>query len=128
VALVAFVHIIVERIFESDSIVLLSSLDSNSESSNNRFVCSPRVRNKASSVKEAWSNNIVFEVFLNSALFEMPPNDFNVRVSIISDLEKVKSIIVPVVTLSNIAIVEVIVDIVVIPKIIGRVDPTSRHQ
>ena len=128
VALVAFVHVIMKRIFESDSIVLLSSLDSNCESSNDRFVISPRVRNKASSIEEAWSDNIGFEIFFNSALFEMPSNDFNVGVSIISDLEKVKPIIVPVVALSNITIIEVIVDIIVVTEVIGGVNPSSWHQ
>jgi len=125
VSFVAFVHVIMEGIFESDSVVFLSSLDFNSESSNNRFVCSPRVGNKTSSVKQAWPHNIGFEVFLNSALFEMPSNDFNVGVSIISDLEKVKSIIVPVVPLGNKPIIEVIVDIVVMAEVVGGVYPSS---
>ena len=55
----------------------------------------------------------------------MPSNDFNVGVSIISDLEKVKPIIVPVVALSNIAIIEVIVDIIVVTEVIGGVNPSS---
>ncbi len=128
VSFVAFIDVIMERIFKSNSVVLLSTLDSNCESSNDRFIWSPRIRNETSSVEQSGPNDISFEVLFNSALFEMPSNNFDVRVSIISDLEEVKAIIVPVVALGNKAIIEVVVYIVVMTKVIGWINPSSWHQ
>ena len=58
----------------------------------------------------------------------MPPNNLDVGVGIISDLEEVKAVVVPVVALSNIAVIEVIVHVVVVTEVVGRVDPAALHQ
>ena len=58
----------------------------------------------------------------------MPPNNLDVGVGIISDLEEVKAVVVPVVALSNIAVIEVVVYVVVMTKVIGRVYPRIQHQ
>lgn len=41
VALVSFVDVIMEGVFEGDSVVLIGSLNFNDESTDNRFVSSP---------------------------------------------------------------------------------------
>jgi hypothetical protein len=87
VSLIAFVDVIVEWIFKRNSVVLLSTLYSDGECSNDGFVCSPGIGYKSSSIEESRSNNISFEVFLNSTFFEMPSYNLNIGVSIISNLE-----------------------------------------
>lgn len=58
----------------------------------------------------------------------MPPNDFDVVVGIVSDFELVEAIAVPVVALSDIPVVEVIVNVVVVSEVIGGIEPEFRHQ
>ena len=124
---VAFVDVVVEWVFECDGVGLLCSLDSNNKCSDDGFIVSPGVGNQSSSIEESWSDNISFKVFLNSSLFHVPTNNFEIAVSIISDLDLMESVVVPVVTLIDISVIEVVVDVVVMSEVVGGVYPGFRH-
>eukprot|EP00178_Gracilaria_changii_P008443 TRINITY_DN2567_c0_g1_i1.p1 TRINITY_DN2567_c0_g1~~TRINITY_DN2567_c0_g1_i1.p1 ORF type:complete len:116 (-),score=11.96 TRINITY_DN2567_c0_g1_i1:2-349(-) len=112
-----------EGIFKSDGVALLTSFNTNNKCSDDRFVGSPSVRDESGGIEKSWSDDIGFEVFLNSSLFHVPSNDFEITVSIISDFDLMESIVVPVITLIDITIVEVIVNIVVVSEVIGWINP-----
>ena len=122
-SLVASVDIVMEGIFEGNGVVLLSSLNFHNEGTNNRLVGSPGVRDKPGSVEESWPDNVGLEVLLDSSFLHFPGNNLNVAISIISDLKLVESVTVPVVTLSDIPVVEVVVNVVVVTKVIGGRKP-----
>ncbi len=125
---ISFIDIIMEGIFKWKSESLISSLDFNSNSTNNGFIWSPWVWNKSSSVEKSWSNNVSFEILFNSTLFHVPSNNFDWWLWIISDLNLMKSIIGPVVTLFNISWIKVIMGIVVISKVICWVNIWWSHK
>lgn len=80
VALVSFVHIIMERILKGNGVELAGALNFHSQGSDDGFVGPPRVGHQSSSVEESRSDNIGFEVFLNSSFFKTPANNLNVGV------------------------------------------------
>ena len=123
---VSSVHIVMEWIFKSHSVVLVALLDN--KSSLHWFVTSPGVGDKSGGIEESRSYNISFEVFLNSSLNHFPANDLNVVISIVFDFKLVESITVPVVALSNISVVEVVVNVVVMTKVVGLREPEIWHE
>ena len=123
--LVASVDVVMEGVFEGNGVVLLSSLDSHNEGTNNGLVGSPGVGDKPGSVEESWPDNVGLEVLLDSSFLHLPANNLNVAISIISDLKLVESVTVPVVALGNVPVVEVVVDIVVVTKVIGGREPKT---
>ncbi len=125
---ISFIDIIMEWIFKWKSESLISSLDFNGNSTNNGFIWSPWVWNKSSSVEKSWSNNVSFEILFNSTLFHVPSNNFDWWLWIVSDLNLMKSIISPVVTLFNISWIKVIMGIVVISKVICWVNIWWSHK
>ena len=127
-SLVSPVDIVVEGVFEGDSVVLLGALDSNNKGSDDGFVGSPGVRDKSGGVEESGPDDVGLEVLLDSSLLHVPADDFEVAVSVVSDLDHVEAVAVPVVALVDVAVVEVVVDVVVVAKVVGGVDPASRHQ
>ncbi len=58
----------------------------------------------------------------------MPANNFEVGVGVVSDLEEVEAVVVPVVALGDIAVIEVVVHVVVVAEVVGGVDPAALHQ
>ena len=118
-SLVASVDVIMEGVFEGDGVVLLSSLDSHDEGTNNGLVGSPGVGDKPGSVEESWPDYIGLEVLLDSSFLHFPGNNLNVGISIILDLKLVESVTVPVVALGDVPVVEVVVDVVVVTKVVG---------
>lgn len=83
---ITFVYVIMEWIFKWKGIGLIGSLDSNSYSTNNSFIWSPRVRNKSSSIEQSWSNDVGFEILLNSTLFHVPSDNFDWCIRLVSYL------------------------------------------
>ena len=127
-SLVASIDIVMEGVFEGKSVELLGSLNLNGEGSNNRLVGSPGVGNKPGGVEKSGSDNVGLEVFLDSAFLHLPANDLNVAVSIVLDLNLMESVAVPVVTLVDETVIEVVMNIVVMSEVVGRVDPRGFHQ
>lgn len=120
-------NIIVEGILKSQGEFFISSLDSNSQGSKDRSVASPWVGNKSCCIEQSGPNNIGLEIFLDSALFDSPAKNLNVGIGVVSNFDLVKSITIPVVTLSDVTIVEVEVHVVVVSKIVGGVDIRFVH-
>ena len=123
---VSSVDIVMERVFEGDSVEL--SLGFDNESTNNRLIGSPGVGDKPGSVEKSRSDNVGFEVFFDSAFLHFPADDLNVGVSIVFDLDLMETVAVPVVTLSDISVVEVVVNVVVMSEVVGGVDPGALHS
>lgn len=125
VALVSLVHVIMERILEGNRVELVCSLNLHSQGTNDGLVSPPGVRHQSSSVEKSRPDNVGLEVLLNSSLFESPPDDLNVGVRIIDDLQLMKAIAAPIVALSDRPTVEVEVGVVMIAEVIGWVDVAS---
>ena len=124
---ISFVDIIMKWIFEGKSECFISSLDFECDSSNDGFVWSPWVGNKSSSIEKSWSNDIGFEILLNSSFFHMPTNNFDWRLGFVFKLNLMKSIISPVITLINISWVEVIMNIMLISKVVCWINISGSH-
>ena len=127
VTFISLVDVIVERIFERQSKGLVSTLNSDGNSTNNGFVWSPGVGDKSGSVEESWSDDVGFEIFLDSALFHVPSNNFDGGIRIVSDLDLVETKVSPVVALFDVSWIEVIVGVVVFTKIVGWVNVSRSH-
>jgi len=123
----SLIHIVMEGVFKSKRIFLTSSLYSDSQCSHNGSVVSPRVRYQSSSIEKSWSNNSGFEVLLNSAFLNSPVNDLDIRIWVVSNLNLMKSIAIPVVALSDVSVVEIEVCVVVVSEVIGGIDIRSEH-
>lgn len=127
VSLVALMNIIMERIFKSKSEKLVSSLEFKCYGTNYGFVGTPRAGDTTSGVEESWTNFFNFKIFLKSALFHVPSDDFNNIVRLISNLNLVESISIPVVSLSDIATIEIVLCVVVMTKVVGWIDERTSH-
>lgn len=127
VSFIALMNIIMERIFKSKSEKLVSSLEFKCYSTNNGFVGTPAAWDATSGVEEPWTNFFNFKIFLKSALFHMPSDNFNNIIRLISNLNLVETISIPVVSLSDIATIEIVLGIVVMTKVIGWIDKRTSH-
>lgn len=125
---VSLVNVIVEWILEWHSVCFVSSLNFYRYSTNDGFVWSPWAWDKSSSVEKSWSDDVSFEVLLNSSLFHVPSDNFDWCFGIISDLDLVKSVTTPVVTLLNISVVKVVVDVVMVTKVVCWIDIRSHFR
>lgn len=126
-AFVSGVNVIMERIFESKSEELVGSFVFEGDCSDDGFICSPRVRHKPGSIEESWSNFTNLEIFLNSALLDMPADKLNNFIRLIPNFYLMEPIAIPIVSLGNISAVEVVLDIIVMAKVVGRIDESSSH-
>lgn len=57
----------------------------------------------------------------------MPADNFNNLIGLISNFDLMESISIPVIALSDISAVEIVLNIVVMPKVIGGIDEGSPH-
>lgn len=80
---------------------------------------------KTSSVEKSWPDFTDSKIFLDSALLEVPPDNFYNLIGFVFDFDLVESIAGPVVTLGDILGVEIVLDIVLMPEIVGRIDIRS---
>lgn len=126
-SLVSVVHVVMERIFKSKGKELVSSLEFECDSSNDGSISSPAHWDASSSVEESWSNFISFEVFLKATLLHVPSDNFNNIIGFISDFNLMESITIPVVTLIDIAAVEIVLCVVVVTEVIGGIDESTPH-
>lgn len=126
-SLISLVNVIMERIFESKGEKLVSSFKFKSYSTNNSFIGSPAAWYATSGVEESWANLFDFKIFFESSLFHVPSNNFNNIIRLVSNLNLVETISIPVVTLSDIAAIEIVLCIVVVTKIICRIDERISH-
>ena len=120
-SLIASMDIVVEGVFEGNCVALLSPLNLDGEGSNNRLEGSPGVRDKSGGVEKSGSDNVGLEVLLDSALLHLPANDLNVAFSVVLDLNLMESVAVPVVTLGDETVIEIVVDVVVVAEVVGGV-------
>lgn len=127
VSLIALMNIIMERIFKSKSEKLVSSFEFKCYGTNNSFVGTPWAGNTTSGVEEPWTNFFNFKIFFKSALFHVPSDNFNNIVRLISNLNLMETISIPVVSLSNISTIEIVLCVVVMTKVIGWIDERISH-
>lgn len=129
VSFVSAMDIVMEWILESKSKELVSSLEFESDSSNNCSVCSPTHWDASSSIEESWTNLSSFEVFFKSSFFHVPSDNFNNIIRFISDFNLMETIAIPIVSLGNISAVEVVLCVVVMPKVVGWINEwASNHS
>lgn len=57
----------------------------------------------------------------------MPPDNFDGIIRLVSDLNLMKSIPIPVVSLTHISAVEIVLGIVVMAEIVGGIDEGASH-
>ena len=57
----------------------------------------------------------------------MPPHNFDGIIRLVSDLNLMKSIPIPVVSLTHISAVEIVLGIVVMAEIVGGIDEGASH-
>ena len=57
----------------------------------------------------------------------MPPDNFDGIIRLVSDLNLMKSIPVPVVSLTHISAIEIVLGIVVMAEIVGGIDEGASH-
>lgn len=126
-SLKSFVNVIMEWIFKSECVFLSGSLDSDSQSTDDGSVASPWIRNKSGSIEKSRSNNISFKILFYSTLLDGPIKNLDIRICVISDLNLMKSIAIPVVALSDVAVVEIEVSVVVISEVVRGIDIRSGH-
>lgn len=123
VTLVALADVIVEGVFESNSEELVGSLDLKDDCSNDGIIFGPAHWDNSSSVKETWSDDVLTEVLLESALSDVPANNFDVFVGhVVPNLNNMESVVVVVVTLESIALIMVKMDIVMSAKLVWWID------
>lgn len=125
VSLVSLVDVVMEGVFKGDGEVLLSALDLDDECPNNGSEVAPGVWDGSGGVEESGSDDVGFEVLFDSAFFEFPPYDFKIGIGIISNLDLMESVVGPVVTLGDVSIVEVVMDVVVVTEVVGRIYPVT---
>jgi hypothetical protein len=106
---------------------LVSSLEFESNCSDDCSVCTPTHWNTPCSVEKSWAYLIGFEIFLDSSFFHVPADNFNDIISLVSDFNLMESISIPVVTLIDVPAVEVVLDIVVMTKVICGVYKAVSH-
>lgn len=114
-----------ERIFECQSEEIISSLELEGNWTLDDVAGSIAGGDKTSSVEKSWSDFIDSKIFLDSALLEVPPDNFYNLIGFVFDFDLVESIAGPVVTLGDIPGVEIVLDIVLMPEIVGRIDIRS---
>lgn len=127
VALVPFVDVVVERILKRKSVEIVGAFDFNGNGTDDGFIWAPGVGDESGGVEESRSDDISFEILLDSALFHVPSNNFDIGVRFVSDLDLVETVVSPVVALLNVPGVEVVVDVVVVTKIVGWVEVCGSH-
>lgn len=127
VSFIAAVNVIMEWVFKSKSKELVGAFEFKSDSSNDCSVCSPAHWDATGGVEKSWTNFSSFEIFLESSLFHVPSDDFNNVIRLVSDFDLMKTITIPVVSLSDVPAVEVVLGVVVVPKVVGRVDESASH-
>lgn len=127
-SLISLVNIIMERIFESKGKELVCSFKFKCYSTNNSFISSPAAWYTTGCVEESWSNLFNFKIFLKSSLFHVPSNNFNNIIRLVSNFNLVETITIPVVTLSYISTIEIVLCVVVVAKVIGRIEKSTSHS
>lgn len=73
------------------------------------------------SVEKSRFNLSNSEIFLNSSLDQVPADDFNNVLGFVDDFDLMESKVCPVVSLSDVGLVEVVTDVVVATKVVGGV-------
>lgn len=106
---------------------MTSSFELKSNSPNNSTIGTPTHRHTTSSIEQSRPNLISLEIFLNSTFLHMPSNNFNNIIRLILNLNLMKSISIPIVSLIHISAVEVVLNIVVISEIVCWVDESISH-
>lgn len=122
------VNIVMEWIFKCESEELVCSLEFEGDSTNDSFVGSPAQWYTSGSIEKSWSNFSGFEIFLKSSFFQMPSNNLNNIFRLIPNFNLMESITIPVVSLVNIAAVKIVLNIVVMTKVICRIDKSTSHS
>lgn len=124
---VSLVNVVMERIFESQCVVLIGAADSDDKSTNDSFIASPTERNNSGSEEKSRSNDFLSEIFFNTPLFHMPAYNFKIGICFVENFNLMQSIVTPVIALVNVPRVEVIVSIVVMSEVVGQISE-SPHQ
>jgi hypothetical protein len=107
---------------------LVSSFESANNGTFNSSCGVVAVWNNSSSIEESWLNLTESEVFFESAISEVPSNNFDNLVGLVLKFDLVESKVRPVVTLAHVGSIEIVLDIVLMPKVVGWVDPGSDHR
>lgn len=84
---ITFIYVVMEWILEWKGVSIISSLNFNCYSTNNSFIWSPWVGNESGGIEQSWSNDVGFKIFLYSAFFHVPSDNFDWCIGIISDLD-----------------------------------------
>ena len=127
VSLVSLVDVVVEGIFEWEGVGFVGALDLDGDGSNDGFVWSPWVGDESGGVEESGSDDVGLEIFLNSAFFHGPSDNFNGSFRFVFDLDLVETVVGPVVALIDVSWVEVVVDVVVMTEVVGWVEVCGSH-
>jgi hypothetical protein len=114
-----------EGIFDCDSEILVGVSNLDDTCSNHSFVASPAHGYKSSGEEESGSDDLFSEIFLDSAFFHMPSDYLKFGISLVEEFNLMETIVVPVVTLGDVPVVEVVVDVVVMTKVVGLVNESS---
>ena len=127
VALISLVDVVVEWVLEWEGVGFVGTLDLDGDGTDDGFVWAPWVGDESGGVEESGSDDVGLEIFLNSAFFHGPSNNFDGGFRFVSDLDLMESVVGPVVSLVNVPWVKVVVDVVVMTEVVCWVEVCGSH-
>lgn len=119
--------LVIETVREGQCEVLVCAFESANNSTFDSPCCVVAVWNNSSSIEKSWFNLTDSKIFFESALGEVPSYNFYNLVSLVLQFNLVESKVSPVVTLTHICFIEVILDVMLMPKVVCWIDPGSDH-